>query len=471
MAINKSYLNYLIFQILQLLFTSIIYTSVNPWSTDSLLLFEIIFLYLFCQSAYINTKIYHTWKNIDNIFLCFFMFFCGTRVVFDIFSDQYPIENFPFYFNRNFSLNIITRTLYNFCIAILSFNIGTLIWKIFHKFKSNNDSISIVDNSVIPKNIIYTLLFFGILAKLYISFQTFNAIRSLGYHALFLGELTINTNIIIELLSRLYLFAIFYLISTEKKISYFIYVTFFLYVVLSLATGQRGPALLTLVLTVFYLYKLGHLALNPKYLLIVFAFLVFISVGVDLLRREGDMGDGFIKTFLGFFHGQSFSLSVTSATIDYIDSISYSFKDIFGELKFLFHNYWYKFGFNPFENIDSLTLTGTYYKRYSHYISYIVNPNLFYEGSGIGGSYTAQFYAVGKEPLQAIGGVFIGYLFSSIYCLLHTKNILIRFWAYIILILYIYLPRTNILDPFTMNWLSFISSLFIYLFYKFKRIN
>ena len=109
------------------------------------------------------------------------------------------------------------------------------------------------------------------------------------------------------------------------------------------------------------------------------------------------------------------------------------------------------------------------FKWYGQYISSIANKSMFYEGMGLGSSYVAQLYAVGKEFAQVTGGIFVGYMACFLNDNLRSSNFLRRFWAFHALTIFIFIPRANLFEFISMQWAPYVVSLFIYFYIVFRN--
>ena len=463
---NKYITKFLILQLFLLFVICLLYNNLNVLSVFTKKILEFFFLFIVIESVYVNSLIYRTWKNFDNLFIGMFVFFLGSRVILNLFSNEFEIEYFEFFINRYVSISVLNRAIFNLIISLICYNIGSMIYKINSRHRYYNDAISYFPSNVISDKYLYTIIAVGFLAKFYFLYQILLEIISKGYLSLFIGEISINRNLILMFLEAFYEIGIFLLISQNKKLNKLSYFIIFSYPILSLSTGQRGLALLSFIFILFYMYKLGRIKIKLIWSLLNVVFLVLLSVFIGYARDSNefviqDIG----QTFFDFFYGQGISLSVIVATIDYNNYIDYSFLDLFGHIRYLIEYYWGKLIFNPIKDVD-LTLQAEEYKWYGQYISSILNQDMYYMGLGLGSSYIAQFYAIGKEFAQILGGIFVGYISSYLYSLLHSKKIFNRFFSFHVLILFIFIPRANLFDPITFQWSVIIVS--IILFYCFK---
>lgn len=85
LMVNRIVIVALCLQLGVLLMTISIYIGLDTWTWQSKSLLEIIFMLVVLQSLVLQTNLHGTWKNIDNLFIAFFVFFLGTRFFFDFF--------------------------------------------------------------------------------------------------------------------------------------------------------------------------------------------------------------------------------------------------------------------------------------------------------------------------------------------------------------------------------------------------
>ena len=475
LVLQKSILKACSLQLLILCFVGILYYNIDKYSFETKNILEIFFLLIVVESICLHTYFHRTWKNIDNLFIALFFFFLGSRFLFDLCSEKYNVCYFEFFLNRYVSVNIVNRAILNLIIALCSYNIGSLLWRCRHKYiKKGGELIRPLDN-VLSDRTVYSLLIIGFLAKGYFAYQAFMAILTYGYLSFFIGGLEINRNLLLMFCETFYEIAIFIIISRNKKLKQVEIWAIIMYVLFSLGTGQRGLAMLSVVFILFYIYKLSRIKLKLPYIIGMVLLLFFVAVSMSSIRgnKELDIQE-IANSFFDFFYGQAISITVLVATIDYESQIHFSFWDLFGHIRYLLTYYWEKITLQPSVPIDALTLQADEYKWYGQYISSLLNQEMYYQGLGLGSSYTGQLFAVGKELAQFIGGIFVGYLASFLYQYLKSMNYLKRFWAFHALTIFIFIPRANLSEFISMQWAAYITSALLFFYFvirnRFKRI-
>ena len=459
----------LISQLLILLFAAMCYYGMDVQSFYTKTVLEVFYLLVMIQAFYLQTHIHGDWKNISNLFLFFLFFFLGNRFLFDLMSDQYDVCYYEFFLNRSVNVYVVNRALFNLSIAVCSYNIGAIWYS--RKKNSQRESIPYLNMSgLVSQKAVYAMLFIGIVFKGYYSYQTFQAMLTYGYLQFFLGGFDINRNFLMVLLESFYEIAIFILISQKEKLNKIELLLIVLYVILSLSTGQRGLAMLSVIFILFYMYKLGRIKLGFNAIVILGGVLFVLASSVSYIRGGNEVDFGEIaESLLDFFYGQAISITVLVATIDYEQYIDFSFWDLFGHIRYLFDYYWDKLTFQHEIHSDALTLQSDEYKWYGQYISNLTNPSMFYAGLGLGSSYLGQLYAVGKETMQLFGGLFVGYFIEFSYSMLRSSHFLKRFWAFHALTIVIFIPRANLFEFISMQWPPYLVSALLFIYWT--RMN
>ena len=460
-------------QFIILLIICWVYYCLDKWAWQTKDILEILFFFVVIQSFFLHTYFHKTWQNLNNLFVAFFFLFLGTRFLFDFFSEKYDVCHFEFFLNRQVSLNVINRTLLNLMIALCGFNIGALCYRQYKNIKEDTPISNIPSFNSLPNFWVYSLLAIGFVAKLYYSYQAFNAMLTYGYLSFFIEGFDINRNILMMFAETFYEIAIFIIISRTKKIKKIDIFFIASYCIMSLATGQRGLAMLSVIFIIFYLIKLGKLKIKLLHV-VSLVILLFVISQITGNVRSGEniyLSDIF-NSFIDFFYGQAISITVLVATIDYDSQIDFSFWDLFGHIRYLIEYYWSKFTLQT-PPICDLTAQAEEYKWYGQYISSLTNQAMYYKGLGLGSSYIGQFYAVGKESVQFLGGIFVGYLAELFYYTLESNNALKRFYAFHALTIFIFIPRANLFEFISSQWATYIVALFLYCFLilKIKRIT
>lgn len=400
--------------------------------------------------------------NINIIFISLFVFFLGIRPIIDLFGIK-NILSFDFFINTNISPLIMNRVILNLNIAINSYMIGLYLYKIFNRY--NDNYIIKQSNLNISSKLCWYLIIIGGSFKLYMAIEMFTAIINQGYLSYFTGDLDVKRHsIIFGIVSGFIDVGIFLMIFSKRKIDLKLLLVSFIYMIMSFSTGQRGPGMLFFYFIFFiYMYtKRLHVKLTKIIPIIVF-FSLLLSF-ISWLRSDNSSPYEF--SIFDFFWGQGVSITVLTESIRWDHIIDYKFTDLFGYITYAFDYYKYKFtGIQfPFEVPE----IGEIYKFYSGYISNISNPNLKDLGFGLGGSYIAEMYSVGKECAQFLGGIFFSIIINFFFAVLKNSKGFWKFYAFHILPFLLYIPRDNCFDFVLQDWYILISYIIVDTFNRIK---
>jgi hypothetical protein len=419
---------------------------------------EIYFIVLSISFLIIFKRLCGSIKNINTLFLFIFLFFIGSRIIFDFFNVN-DISEVNFFYKHTLSKSTVNLMIFNINLSLFSYIIGGLIFYKYLNFNSNNLFPSTVNLNI--KKLIVFMFLLGVIIKSKLAIDTVRSIIEYGYLAYFTGDFIIEKSIIDTFFEAFILIGIFYFynkrdVSTKIIISILVWFT-----IVQLSTGQRGPGLLFFLFSIFYLERNGKIKLNYSHVFFGSILLFLISIFMLSFRSGSDTLNYGI---LNFIWSQSGSINILSYAIDFQNSIDYSFIDFFGNIRHEFNRQFYRLIGMDY-NLTTLDVVNEY-KLYSGLISEKVNPTMHSLGYGLGGSYLAQFYSFGGSVAQFVGGAIVAIMMNFFYKLLYFKSFLIRYLGFIFLLNFIYIPRDNFLDFTTENWTSFIAIL-ILLFFSF----
>jgi hypothetical protein len=275
-------------------------------------------------------------------------------------------------------------------------------------------------------------------------YQTILFIKTYGYLALHLGgTVPYHTLFKIVIIIATVGYTIFIASNPRSKWSYWIF-TLIITITL-LADGKRGPGLTLFVIAFWYYFFSNDKKIKVLLILIFTPLILLILILIGYLRFGISTYDNVTFNIAEFIYSQGVSINVISYAIKFDATIVYNLFDlIFSKIYQFFDIMYYKsIGISP----DlSLVTRAEKYKIYSSYISYIVNSPSYRNGFGIGGSYIAQLYSVGKEFIQLLGGIFLGYTYSFISSWSYSKSQIKRGILLLIMPIIIYIPRDNMFD-------------------------
>ena len=393
-----------------------------------------------------------------------FVIFLSSRIIMDLFGF-YDITNFDFYVNEKYSYFLINRAVFNVCIAFVSYYIGYIVFYCVKKdthLMLKSAKINISDSSC------YFLITLGLIVKLYYAIDVFFEIISKGYLALYTGDLQLaQKNIFINIIMGLYDVGMFVMLFSRPGLSKKIIYISFVNMILSFANGQRGPGALLFIFVCFIYYhrNKSKIKINPIKIGYTIVLFIFILSFVGWLRSDRDNNYEF--SILNFIWSRGASLLVLVESIRWESIIDYDFLDLFGQIYYFVDYYCLKLLGESFP-VSFLDLP-IYYKFYSGYISYISNSTMYDMGFGIGGSYVAELFSVGKECAQFVGGICVGLLVNIFYFYFLNSRGFAKFYSFHILPFLLYIPRDNMLDFILQDWWVCISYLLVLFYVKSKK--
>jgi len=434
--------------------------------------------------------IYGNVVNPLNLFLAMFIFFLLPRVLLDLLNLADIAETTSFSAYR-YQEDVIFRSISNLYLAVISFSVGSVIInkekrivvnnKIFiNSYMSNlfikretlsNQSLTQlrkIEEERVNKlllrigNIVLMICFPLLIIYLAIIFRF---IIENGYIAFHLNESKVPFSAVFKLTSSLALVGyVFMVISNpESKKLYWLYTIFI--VICFMADGRRGPGMTILVVSFWYYLYYTNKRIRISKLIMVVLIVILLAIFIGNLRYGKSIDQADFSIF-SFIYNQGITFQVVAYTIEYIDKIDYRFLDLFSNVNRMFDVLYHKIiGDIPDLSLETRAVNS---KIYSSYISFVVDRDLYLKGFGIGGSYVAQFFAVGKEFGQIIMGVILGALYTYFVNFINSKNFIKKALLIITMPSLIYIPRDNIFDFITDFFFSYI---FLLLFYFAIKYN
>lgn len=201
-------------------------------------------------------------------------------------------------------------------------------------------------------------------------------------------------------------------------------ILYFIYMAISILTGQRGTLVYNLVFIIGYLvyrnhrYNNGEVWISKRTIFLLVLCVPFLFVFLFIygyVRADSEIVyNSFLDTFLRFFVNIGSSSKVIKAGFVHADEIPkwrfYSFGDILNYFKYsrLFH---------PFSS-QTINVHSAEYALNSHsfdaLISYLTMKTSFLNGQGAGSSFIAVLYADFGYIGIAVGSFIYGMIFKSI---------------------------------------------------------
>lgn len=395
------------------------------------------------------------------VFLFLLFFFGGVRIVADLFGLGVENIRTSMFLDKLISEKSTLRTVFNENIAVLGLGIGQFsYYAFFYKTSIIHKPLSIRINNLT----FYGLLFVGLAAKMYTAALLFTNLVTYGYHAMFSGDGGVSIPIYLRALQLIPIFIILCKVAESKK---WLYLLGF-YLLLDLATGQRGFSALTAIAFVYYLTKLQILNLNIAKITVavVIAMVVFIFMSNFRNEKTTTLDDVVLNEFLW---EQGTSINVLQCSIEEAHNLDYSVKDLFGNVYSTFS----KFD-DTYNTEGKTTLEQTlHYKCWSKYISYHMDPSRYWAGLGMGGNYLGQLFVVGREGFLFLVNFLIPFFLGFLEKKVFGKNPISVFFFFNVLLVFLYIPRDNLFQFLTSSIEPALVSLLLYLLLKLgvKRKN
>lgn len=418
---------------------------------------EIFYVYINILLLYHIKKYTGSFSHILVVFLFMLFFFGGIRIVSDLFSFGVEDLRVSMFIDYMITKEANVRALLNENLSIVCLGIGQFIY--YKKTGRTNSIIVPVRYSPLPNYITFFLLIIGLAVKGYTSLKLLLNLITYGYHAMFSGEGGESIPFYLRVLSLLPVFVALSNVGKSKK---WIWV-FGIYLVLDLATGQRGMAALSAVTFVYVLSRQGIIHLNA--IKVGIASFLAVVLFIFMSNFRNDQATTTEDLVLNeFFWEQGVSINVLQCSVMEQDKLDYHFKDMFG-------NVYSTFAFldKSYHRGGGSTLDQTlHYKVWSKYISYYMNSTRYYAGLGMGGNYIGQCYAVGQEWMVILVNLLIPFFLMFLDKKVLYGSLVWSFFFFNILLTFLYIPRdclftflTSCIEPlFASLMLLFLTILF-----------
>lgn len=436
MNIRKIYI-----YILTLIIISI-QTNINI--ETNVLLYELLIvdIFIFCEGYYLYKNLLHPY----NVFLILFNLFLMSRIWLNLIG----IGEFPWYYTNFFTFypfeDVVQQNIiYMLIFSLLSFGLGANSVRLI----GYDELILPQKNDTVEKNAIRIMKVMVVPTLIYFIWT--------GYYIFVNGYIFNRNEISSSLLFHTYpLYEVaFYVFlannpSQDKMRKYSM---LFLFVMsMSLFAGARH--VMARPLMVFFTYyslfikKISIKRCMVSLVVLVFAFQAIATVrNLNSEQKEeiaiSELLNNPMVTY--FFASQGVSISVLGYT--------YELSDEYGELNDVFAPIT---TYLPMKFDDTFEEEEYYKIEYANKISWLVNPEFYYNGHGAGSSYVAELYSACKLEGIILGNFLLGGL--VIFLLRCYKNwlgsfVCIMFWNYLY-----FMPRGNFLSfvPEISKWVLVI---------------
>lgn len=395
---------------------------------DCCTLLQIIYILQIVLVLLISRYKLNSFVNSLTLFLFFVLFFNGSRIILDLLGYDNMRELY-FFSTATITESNNNRSILVIIVGVTAVTLGYLL------YKEKNAQI-ITTKLFLPNIIMWFLLIAGFAAHFYLAYQSFSLIMTLSYQDYFTTG--IDRPFYIRITSYLPLLVCFCKLR-EGKTSW-IY-PIFLYSLLSMATGQRGPGLLLIAISLYYCIKKGLIKINIIKILTFISVMFLLAVMVGEMREDKEEeGNNYFAEFLW---GQGISISVLQLSIQEYEKLDYNFFNLFGNIMEYTRNYIPE---NDEKYKEPLTALALKYKVWSKYISYKVDSVSYYLGGGLGGNYFGQSFVIGKELFVIFVSFIFGIFLHFVEYEMFNKGLICSFLSFVILQSLLYIPRDNLMD-------------------------
>ncbi|WP_404334450.1 O-antigen polysaccharide polymerase Wzy family protein [Planococcus rifietoensis] len=440
--------------------------------------------YIAVLFIFIHNLIYATYNlEAKIIFLLFhftFFTFLISRIILTL-SQGMVYEPFS---NNTTNLHI-GLSLY---LSLLGVYIG---FEIITYFKKNIKKKVNTDNKNTKFNRDYTykirkislvLMWIAFCAVLLREIETLIIMRETSYTELRIAYNSSLPSILIRIANMYFLFFCIYLATLpSKREVFFPFIGFLALGVIVLLYGVRGDFVLNILFTVFYFYLRNHLYSNNQkwfgkretIILIVSIPIILFSmnyIGEIRYSNDYEVSTDENEIIESFFYNQGVSVDIIGYVREYEESFPengvYSFDRT---LHFLKNNAFSKAIFNT-EEFRAHTLERAIYgNSLGQTLSYLVYPESYFRGVGMGSSYIAELYKDFGYSGLIILNIFYGVMMAII--VPHkTRNIWIITCSLLLIQGLFYAPRSSF-DGFVSNIISFPNLAGILIVIVLSKIN
>lgn len=422
--------------------------------------FSVVILYFYCLFSLKSLGMGNYRPEI--LFLYMFFLFLISKIALDIFFLHGSFGQINYFADISISYQGQARALQNIFLAILGFHIGVIIFDYTNTQNLSFDQRLNFQQQYYRFGLIFMIIFFPITLKYY--FETALFVKSSGYLAYHSGEHN-TKSIIVFIAEQCFWFGYAFVMASIPKKSTFIRVTLIFVVSLLLVmlfVGKRGYVMTTLVMVVWYMH------LIYKFRVPQVVFFVAVAIAILFLSWLGSYRHGSsleITSLIGlmfhFLDGQASSVNTLLYSIEYIEKpkfAEFSLKNLFADFFTLFDKLYRKlFELRELTILERMDKFG-----YSGYIiSNSLPVDILSSGASTGTSYLAEAFLLGREWMQFLLGIVIGFCVSMLNVAVKSRQKFLL--ACIIFAEVIYLPRMSFASIFIVNFLAII----IYLSYMF----
>lgn len=390
------------------------------------LVMEYLYFVISVMVVLIGKQNHGTIINLLSIYTFLVFYFNGLSLVWDV-TGILDVHNSDWFF----SMNTIThennlRAIYNLNLSLLAFSLGDILYC----SKKKNLSGSNYTERVLPDFVLYFLLSVGLVIKAFYAVQQFSLLQTVTYHETF-GDGGVAIPSYAVILSMLSLYVILLKITLGKRINFW-YSMLAVYILLSMAGGQRAKGLMLLMMIIYYLHRRGTIHLRMIHVGILGVIFLGISIFIANFRNGSTEMISEISEIVAYVQGIPYQ--VLQCAVQYRDQLDYNLWDMFGNIRSMLFS----------TGADSLKERAEIYKIWNGYISYVCNPEKYYVGFGMGGNFIGQLFAAGREFFVLIFSIWGGYFLCVIDRGIFGKGSIKRFLYMNVAFTFLYISRDHL---------------------------
>lgn len=383
----------------------------------------VLVIFMWTMLMFYSMKKLYRRSSLFSFLGCFFLFYLGREVLMQYF--YYRVVKFSIETNRHFYTSLL--------ISLISLGIGYVFFSVI----TNNKKEPIKEFQYkkyekIIKILYYFLFIIAILSKSIV----INYVMKYGYTGYYVGyDSYLRSNLLLYLMAKVeqcfpIVFAVYLSLLPNKNSTKKILITYFLYLILTLGSGQRSLFILGILVICIYMTK--RQVITPsrnwvttkkiKKLLFILPILI-ILLNIYGYYRVGQKVENIsiFKLFYNFIYDQGITGNIIKIGYELRSNFN---KEILYTLNFLREGILgillnTKFHFK--DPLDFALNSG----KYGNAISYFMLGEMYFEGYGMGSSYIAEFYQDYGYLGIFLGNIMYSYFLVKIDNIKNNKNIIL----------------------------------------------
>jgi oligosaccharide repeat unit polymerase len=381
-------------------------------------------------------------------------------------DTSYLTETIGAFGGYNFNYPTITTTTLCIINSYFAIQIGLII----KKFKTNTEVLNVSNIKRLDKISIILFLIggLGFIINLYLKLLS---VYRYGYLYLFTGQVEndIQENIIIKVSGVIFHigYAILFCSSEKGKKLKTYTLIYVILLLLNLLSGQRGESFSILITILIIYFARFNYQISIKSILILGVCFLILLVGIDIFRDSRQILSLF--EIIEIFFGQSKSYIIINNSIVYESQINYKLINLFSEIRSWLYSIQ---GRLLGVTVDATQNQYASMKEFGHLgqtLSYLTNEGSFMIGKGIGSSYIAELYLLGKQKVILIHGLIFGIILS--YFSTYKNKIFNNVLAIVMIPSILFMPRDSTLSILSNNIIAISIIFIIYYAYRIRWIS